>query len=78
MREVFTAGRMFVKERHVETIDDDEIYDAPPRLVDLFSRAAFLLLLPFHPRSLFSLFSKRNISNVNKKTTNLSTCNPPT
>ena len=76
MREVFTAGRMFVKERHVETIDD-EIYDAP-RLMDLFSRAAFLLLLPFHPRSLFSLFSKRNRSNVNKKTTNLSTCNPPT
>ena len=71
-----------LKERQnvFETIvddDDDEIYDAP-RMVNLFSRADFLLFLPFHPRSFFSLFSKRNRSNVNKKTTNLSTCNPPT
>tara|TARA_B100000405_G_scaffold94755_1_gene66006 strand:- start:287 stop:517 length:231 start_codon:yes stop_codon:yes gene_type:complete len=57
--------------------DDDEIYDAR-RMVNLFSRADFLLFLPFHPHSFFSLFFKRNRSNVNKKTTNLSTCNPPT
>ena len=50
----------FEKERQnvFETIDDDddddEIYDAR-RMVNLFSRADFLLFLPFHPHS-FSLF----------------------
>ena len=55
-----------------ETIDDDMMMmrsTTRAALVNLFSRADFLLLLPFHPRSLFSLFSKRNRSNVKQRKT---------
>ena len=59
MREVFTAGRMFVKERHVETIGD-EIYDAP--LGESFLSRGLSLVASFSPTlSFLSFFQTKQI-----------------